>query len=179
MVAHLKEVLAEEDRLRQRQELPSKVKARVSEQDLANECPAPQFKRKTFKCLGTPTAQSTELSNDRVDLSAAEVLAAAQQRRAELEATGEIDCVSDQQPHPTGQGGPPLDKKLIDGVQNGEPVYIWCEAEVAQVADGEKDKASARYCMQKDSTIIPPAGALQLNSACNAAMYLKLSFYIR
>jgi len=65
------------------------------------------LERKTFKSLGTPTVQATELSNDAIDLTPEEVLAAALTRRAELEAAGEIDWVSDRQPFPSGQG--PLD----------------------------------------------------------------------
>lgn len=38
----------------------------------------------------------------------------------------------------------------------GEPVYIWAEGEVVQVADGEKDKKSAR-CKK-----ILPAGAVRI-----------------
>lgn len=142
LVAHLKEVLTEEKSLRARGELPSQERALQSADLLAQECPAPQFKRKTFKALGTPTAQADELSNDRVDISSADVLAAARKRREELEAAGEIDWVSDRQPFPTGQGPVP-DKSIVGKtlevrwryrhLETGEPVYIWCEGVVEKV----------------------------------------------
>lgn len=62
LVAHLKEVLTEEKSLRARGELPSQERALQSADLLAQECPAAQFKRKTFKALGTPTAQADELA---------------------------------------------------------------------------------------------------------------------
>lgn len=134
---HLEEVLEEESNLHRRGELPSKEEA------LAAECPAPQFRRKSFKSLGTPTVQAAELADDKVDISPEEVLAAALERRRELEAQGEIDWVSDRQPYPTGQG--PVPNKALIGkkievrwryrhVTTGEPVYIWCEGEVVQVS---------------------------------------------
>lgn len=104
LTAHMQEVLAREASLKERGELPSKTKASANENALADECPAPQFKRKTFKSLGTPTVQATELANDIVDITPEEALHGARKRRAELEAAGEIDWVSDRQPFPTGQG---------------------------------------------------------------------------
>jgi len=38
----------------------------------------------------------------------------------------------------------------------GKPVYIWCEGEVVQAADGESDRKSAR------SKKVLPAGALRI-----------------
>jgi hypothetical protein len=143
LVAHLKQVLAVENKLRACDELPCKERALRSADALAEECPAPQLKRKTFKSLGTPTVQADALSDDKIELSPGEALAAAQARRAELEAAGEIDWVHDRQPFNTGQGPIP-DKKLIGKrlevrwrykhVESGEPVYIWCEGEVVQVS---------------------------------------------
>lgn len=197
LVTHLKEVLKEEKSLRERGELPSKQHALENERALADECPAPQFRRKTFKSLGTPTAQAAELAQDKVHLSPEQILEAAQQRRAELEAAGDIDWVSDQQPYPTGQGPTPgkdLVGKTIEvrwryrHVETGQPVYIWCEGVVekvlvaprtynvhhsicsaaycsaclcAKVADGEKDKATAR-CKK-----ILPAGVVQIRWAAD------------
>lgn len=142
LLSHLKQVLNEESKLCTLGELPSRERALKDADALAAECPAPQLKRKTFKSLGTPTVEADALSADRVELSSAEVLAAAQQRRAELEAAGEIDWVHDRQPFPTGQGPIP-DKKLVGKrlevrwrykhVETGEPVYIWCEGAVVQV----------------------------------------------
>ncbi|KAL1511680.1 hypothetical protein AB1Y20_004970 [Prymnesium parvum] len=165
LITHLKRVLAEEAKLCNRNELPSKERALVSETALAAECPAPQFKRKTYKSLGTPTVQASQLGDDRIDMSQADLLAAAQKRRGELEAAGEIDWVSDRQPYAVGQGPTPdnnlIGKKLevrwrYRMIETGEPTYMWCEGEVVKVADGEKDKMSAR-CKK-----ILPAGAVQI-----------------
>ncbi|KAL1511676.1 hypothetical protein AB1Y20_004966 [Prymnesium parvum] len=61
---------------------------------LPESAPAPIMKRKTFKDLGTPTAQADALSEARTELSAAEeLMAAAQRERERLEAIGEIDTV--------------------------------------------------------------------------------------
>lgn len=103
LLSHLKEVINEETSLEQRGLLPSKEKALQSSADLLAECPPPQLKRKTFKSLGTPTVQATELSADKIDLSSEEIAAAAKKRREELELRGEIDWVADRQPYPTAQ----------------------------------------------------------------------------
>lgn len=75
-------------------------------------------------------------------LSPEQILAAAQKRRSDLEAQGEIDWVCDRQPYPTGQGPIPdvalVGKKLEVRWRyrhkiTGEPVYMWCEGEVVQV----------------------------------------------
>lgn len=141
--AHLDDVLKEEQALLRRGELPSKERALQGADELAAECPAPQFKRKTYKSLGTPTAQATALADDQVELSPEEVLAAALQRRQELEDQGEIDWVSDRQPFPMGQGPTPdrtlIGKKLevrwrYRHMETGAPVYIWCEGVVVQVS---------------------------------------------
>ena len=59
-------------------ELPSKTG------DPKEECPAPLLQRKSFKALGTPTVQAAALSNERIDLTADEVLAEAVERRKEV-----------------------------------------------------------------------------------------------
>lgn len=105
LTAHLKEVLEAEQSLKRRGELPSKPRALQSVDDLHSECPPPQMQRKTFKKLGTPTVQAAALSSDRTELTPQQLVAAAQRRRAELEAAGQIDWVCDRQPHPTGQVG--------------------------------------------------------------------------
>lgn len=143
LVAHLKLVLEEEAALERRGLLPSKARALQSDASMSAECPAPQLRRKTFKALGTPTVQSQALSNDKTDLSAQQVLAAAQRRRRELEAQGEIDWVCDRQPYSTGQGPVP-GKELVGKTievrwryrhkTTGEPVYMWCEGEVVQAS---------------------------------------------
>ena len=68
---HLKQVLAEEQALEKPGLLPSKERALESVVGLKAECPAPQMRRKTFKTLGTPTAQADALSCERTRLTAA------------------------------------------------------------------------------------------------------------
>lgn len=99
----LKEVLAEETSLAQRNLLHSKTRALETDEDMRAECPAPQLQRKTFKTLGKPTAQAKALCADKTEISPEQIAAAAQKRREELEARGEIDWVGDRQPYPTGQ----------------------------------------------------------------------------
>lgn len=70
---------------------------------------APIMKRKTFKELGTPSAQAEQLSDQRLSLSAEELLEAARKKREELELTGDLDTVGDRQP----QAPPPLDDSLV------------------------------------------------------------------
>lgn len=160
--SHLKSVLEEEKALMQRGLLPSKSRALASAESLSAECPAPQLKRKTFKALGTPTVQVQALSSDKTDLSPEQILAAAEKRRRELEAQGEIDWVCDRQPYPTGQGPIP-DRDLVGKTlevrwryrhkTSGVPVYIWCEGEVVQVhcliscaSAKPKDNAGCSIC---------------------------------
>jgi hypothetical protein len=96
--------------------------------------------RKTFKMLGTPTAQADSLSDERTELTSEELRAAAVKRRQELEAAGEIDWVGDRQPD---KEDVPLDNSLV-GTKlevrwryrhkvTGKPVYIWVTGEVVQV----------------------------------------------
>lgn len=162
---HLKEVMAEEKALERKGMLPSKERALASKDGLKEECPPPQLRRKTYKALGTPTVQAGALSCDKIDLDPQQLLAAAEQRREDLEARGEIDWVCDRQPYASGQGPTP-DKGLVGKVlevrwryrhrETGEAVYIWCEGEVIQAADGESDKRTARC------TKVLPAGALRI-----------------
>lgn len=52
LTEHLKEVLAAEQALKKRSELPCKSRALHSVEELHAQCPAPQMQRKTFKSLG-------------------------------------------------------------------------------------------------------------------------------
>lgn len=70
---------------------------------------APIMRRKTFKQLGTLTAQAEELSDQRLSLSGEQLLEAAQRKRAELQASGELDTVGDRQP----KSPPPLNESLV------------------------------------------------------------------
>eukprot|EP00966_Prymnesium_polylepis_P145111 3350958-Prymnesium_polylepis.1 len=56
------------------------------------------MKRKSFKELGTPTAQADALAEQRMELSEEELYAAAQREYERLEAAGEISGVADAQP---------------------------------------------------------------------------------
>ena len=126
---------------------------RQTHDDLPKVAAVPVMKRKSFKELGTPTAQAKALAPVIKELSPEELLALAVVKRKELEAAGEIDEVGDSQPeHP-----PALDDSLI-GTQlevcwrywrppteeekgQGEKrkkiaVPIWCEGDVMLVANG-------------------------------------------
>lgn len=146
LTAHVKEVLQLEASRREAGSLPSK------ERPSSEECPAPLLQRKTFKSLGTPTVQASALCTARTELTSEQLLMAAQKRRADLEAAGEIDWVADRQPYPTGQG-PVCDNSLVGKMlevrwryrhkETGEPVYIWCEGLVMQVSC-ESNRTHAR-----------------------------------
>ena len=127
------------------------------EREWAGELPevavVPVMKRKSFKELGTPTAQAKALATAIKALSPEELLVLAEAKREELEAAGEIDAVGDSQP----EKAPALDDSII-GAQlevcwrywrspteeeraAGEKrkriaVPIWCEGEVVLVANG-------------------------------------------
>ena len=151
----LKEILGYENSMRIDGELPTAAAV-------------PIMKRKSFKELGTPTVQANELAGTIKELSAAELLEKAQQRRRELEEAGEIDCVGDLQRKGV-EGAPPFDDSLVgkwleirwtywrkvteEEKAAGEKrsrigVPIWCEGEVVQIANGTTDKESAR-CKNK------------------------------
>ena len=77
---YLLELLQEEQDLEELGGLPCKVRALQSKSHLAAECPPPQLRRKTFKALGTPTAQAASISDDRTELSMEELVNAAERR---------------------------------------------------------------------------------------------------
>lgn len=92
LMCHLADILCEEE-----------------ERPIPEAAAAPIMRRKTFKELGTPTAQAEELSDQRLSMSSEQLLAAAERKRAELEANGELDTVGDRQP----KDPPPLDESLV------------------------------------------------------------------
>ena len=117
-----------------------------------SQAPAPVSKRKTFKELGTPTAQAAAFAAERTELTPEELRAAAERERERLEAAGEIDRVGDRQ----GDTAPKFDTLVgrwleirwryyvTDPVtKKRTPEYIWCEGEVVEVATGAQ-KRSAR-----------------------------------
>ena len=81
----LKEIVEEERTQRAAGELPEAA-------------PAPVSKRKTFKELGTPSAQAEALAEQRVVLSEEEMRERAKREWERLEEAGEIERVGDAQP---------------------------------------------------------------------------------
>lgn len=103
-----------------------------SERPIPEAAPAPIMSRKTFKELGTPTAQAQSMSDQRLSLSAEQLLAAAQKKRAELQVQGELDTVGDIQPPQP----PPLNQDLV-----GRKLEInWRYWRVAQPGERGKKK---------------------------------------
>lgn len=92
LLTHLAEILEEE-----------------AERPIPDASAAPIMRRKTFKQLGTPTAQAEMLSDQRLSMSLEDLLAAAREKRAQLEASLELDTVLDLQP----RDPPPLDDTLV------------------------------------------------------------------
>ena len=79
--------------------------ARRIDGDLPTAAVVPVMKRKSFKELGTPTAQAAALADKVLSLPEAELLQRAEARRQELVEAGELDEVADNQP----LRAPPLD----------------------------------------------------------------------
>jgi hypothetical protein len=134
LTGHLKLIVEEERNRRAAGELPESA-------------PPPIMKRKSFKELGTPTAQADALAEARVELSDEELLAAAERERQRLEASGEIDSVHDAQP-PIAPAFDSLVGKWIEvrwryyvpckkNKSGWRQEYIWCAGEVVEVADGK------------------------------------------
>lgn len=138
-----------------------------AERPIPEAAAAPIMRRKTFKELGTPTAEAEQLADQSLSLSTEQLLAQAQAKRAELEARGELDMVGDRQPRLP----PPLDQSLVGrkleihwrywrAAEPGErgkrkQVFIWCEGVVAEVSDGTIRKSKR----SKESL---PAGAVRI-----------------
>ena len=96
----MKEILEEERERRTKNELPEHASA-------------PIFKGKTFKQLGTPTPQMAQLPEGRTELSAEELLEAAEQERQRLEAACELTSMAgDQQPEDAPAFGTLQDAEL-------------------------------------------------------------------
>ena len=84
LTGHLKEIIAEEAEQRAAGQLPK-------------DGPAPIFKRKTFKELGTPTPQAEDLGQQNTELSPVQLREAAERERERLEERGEISREEDLQ----------------------------------------------------------------------------------
>ena len=123
---------------------------------MPEQAPAPIFKRKTFKELGTPTAQAEELAAIHAQLFPEDLRAAAELEQERLEAAGEIDRVGDAQPD--RRNAPTLDSLVgveievrwrywvedLTRKSKRRAVYIWCAGVVTEVADGRTTKQSAK-----------------------------------
>eukprot|EP00966_Prymnesium_polylepis_P232001 5367262-Prymnesium_polylepis.1 len=82
---------------------------RAREDELPDAAVVPQMRRKTFKELGTPTAQATELADKVLELPAEELLERARAKRQQLIDELELDEVGDLQ----DEDAPPVDDSLI------------------------------------------------------------------
>eukprot|EP00965_Chrysotila_dentata_P025294 840418-Pleurochrysis_carterae.AAC.1 len=117
------------------------------------------MKPKTFKQLGTPTADAEELMHvEEIDSAQLRVAAAAARDASDEELR--TDALQDRQPNEP----PPLDQRLVGRklevrwryIMSSPPAtgavptplnqntYMWCEGEVVSVADGTSDKKSQR-----------------------------------
>ena len=133
--------------------------ARDIDGELPEVAAVPVMKRKTFKQLGTPTVQADELAGAVKELSQEELLALAEKEYERLVEAGELDAVGDEQP----EKAPPIDDSIIgtkleicwrywrqptaEETAKGDKrkriaVKMWCEGEVAQIANGTTDKES-------------------------------------
>ena len=148
----------------------------------------PVMKRKTFKALGTPTAQAKELEHSIKDLSPEELLALARARRVELEAAGEVDRVHDVQPSKAPiidasfvgtqlevcwrywRDPDPENPKEAGKKRVGEK--MWCEATVVEVADG---KTTFGKIGKEKKQLLKP-GAVRLKWPADAAFKEEESF---
>ena len=71
---------------------------RKREDALPERAVVPQMRRKSFKELGTPTVQATELADKVISLPAAELLERAMAERQRMVEAGEVDDVAEEQP---------------------------------------------------------------------------------
>ena len=99
LTGHLKEILAEEAEQRRAGELPEHA-------------PAPIFKRKTFKELGTPTPQAEELGARHTELTPEQLREAAEREQERLEDRGEISRTEDLQGSETPSFDSLVDKDI-------------------------------------------------------------------
>ena len=139
--ALLEEILVEESNLDASGELPDAAVV-------------PTMRRKSYKELGTPTVQAKEIGTSIKDYTSEELLALANKRREELEATGEIDRVADEQPdEPPARDDSfigtsleicwgrywrePTEEEVAKGEKRKKiSEKIWCECEAVLVANG-------------------------------------------
>ena len=137
----LKEIIDEERERRAAGELPEAA-------------PAPLMKMKTYKELGTPTAQAEALAEMREVLTEDELgREKVERERERLEAVGEIDAVGDAQPEQAPEFDTLVGWQLElrwryyvtdNSCKSGRrSEYIWCTGEVVEVANGRTTKKTA------------------------------------
>jgi hypothetical protein len=136
---HLKEIVEEECAQRAAGTLPT-------------DAPAPVMKAKTFKELGTRTAQAEALAEQRPELTDEELRAKAVLERTRLEAAGQICAVGDAQPKSAPRFDSLVGRQLEirwryyvkdSSMKSGRrSEYIWCAGTVVEVADGKRTKKS-------------------------------------
>ena len=127
--------------------------------ELPERAVVPQMRRKTYKELGTPTVQAAALAVQVLSIDEGLLLERAKEKRQQLEDTGELDAVGDNQP----ELPPACDETLVGTLlelrwrywtkitdeeraagdkRKKRAVDIWCEGEVVRVANGKTDKES-------------------------------------
>ena len=141
LTTHLQMIVEEEKRRRSNGELPEHA-------------PAPIMARKSFKELGTPTAQADALAEQRAVMTPEEMYQAAQREYERLEAAGEIDSAADAQPDkaPSFNAilGREIDVRWRYWVKDSSKKsgrrseYIWCTGTLVEVADGRTVKSSTK-----------------------------------
>ena len=151
----------------------------------------PIMKRKTFRELGTPTAQAEALGDSIKQLAPEELLGLAIERREVLEAAGEIDRVGDEQPdEPPARDDslvgsmlevcwgrywrPPTAEEIAAGEKRKKiSEKMWCECEVVLVANGTTTKETPENAKCKK---LAKAGAVRLMWPADLAREEKETF---
>lgn len=138
-------------------EILMEERERTGDGSLPTSAVVPQMRRKTFKELGTPTAQATELADKVLEVPAAELLQRAEAVRQKLCDAGEIDEVGDTQP----EEAPRCDSSLVGtrleirwrywapvndptgkDKRKKRAVDIWCKGDCVGVANGTTNKVN-------------------------------------
>lgn len=118
---------------------------------LPSHAPAPTPRRKTFKELGTPTAQAETMREPRIELSPDQLCELTERERTRLDAAFEIDRVGDRQQEQVPNFDLLLNNKIevrwrywtMEGGK-WKSQYIWCEGKVVEVADGKTTRKTPR-----------------------------------
>jgi hypothetical protein len=139
---------------RQLKEIVEEEREQRAAGELPEDAPAPIMKAKTFKQLGTRTAQAEALAEQRPELTDDELRAKAKLERTRLEAAGEICAIGDEQPKNAPSFSSLLGRQLeirwryyvkdASRKSGRRSEYIWCTGTVVEVADGKVTKKSSR-----------------------------------